>query len=163
MTSFGPWEYRAVLRNLRLWTAAHNLVWKIKRVWKLLPCYFFLDINILMAKDNAGLKYLLLSVTMVIQVLRLFSRASQAALVVKNQPTNARERICLSVQETRVRSPGQEYTPQEEMATRFQYSCLGNRMDRGTWQATAHTVTKELATTEHARTSFPWDLINFFI
>ena len=85
------------------------------------------------------------------------------ALVVKNQPTNARERICLSVLETRVQSLGQEHTLEEEMATRFQYSCLGNPMDRGPWQATAHTVTKELDITEHARTSFPWDLINIFI
>ena len=26
----------------------------------------------------------------------------------------------------------------------FQYSCLGNPMDRGAWQATVHGVTKEL-------------------
>ena len=30
----------------------------------------------------------------------------------------------------------------------FQDSCLGNPMDRGTWQATVHLVTKELDTTE---------------
>ena len=30
----------------------------------------------------------------------------------------------------------------------FQYSCLGSPMDRGTWQATVHLVTKELDTTE---------------
>ena len=116
-----------------------------------------------MAEDNAGFKYLLLSVKMVIQVLRLLSMASQVTLVVKNQPTNARERICPSVPEMRVRSLGQEHTLKEEMATHFQYSCLGNPMDRGAWQATAHTVTKELDITEHACTSFPWDLINFFI
>ena len=28
----------------------------------------------------------------------------------------------------------------------FQYSCLGNPMDRGTWRATVHMVTKELDT-----------------
>ena len=99
-----------------------------------------------MAKDNAVFKYLLLSVKMVIQVLRLFLRASQVALVVKNQPANTRERICLSMQEMRVRSLGQEHTPEEEMATHFQYSCLGNPMDRGAWQAAANRVTKELDT-----------------
>ena len=34
---------------------------------------------------------------------------------------------------------------EKEMAT--QYSCLGNPMDRGAWQATAHRVAKELDTT----------------
>ena len=29
----------------------------------------------------------------------------------------------------------------------FQYSCLGNPMDLGTWHATVHGVTKELGTT----------------
>ena len=28
----------------------------------------------------------------------------------------------------------------------FQYSCLGNPMDRGTWRATVHMFTKELDT-----------------
>ena len=30
----------------------------------------------------------------------------------------------------------------------FQYSCLGNPMDRGTWWAIVHGVTKELDMTE---------------
>ena len=30
----------------------------------------------------------------------------------------------------------------------LQYSCLGNPMDRGAWQATVHGVTKESDTTE---------------
>ena len=30
----------------------------------------------------------------------------------------------------------------------LQYSCLGNPMDRGAWQATVHRVTKELYTTQ---------------
>ena len=29
------------------------------------------------------------------------------------------------------------------------YSCLGNPMDRGTWRATVHVVTKELDTVSH--------------
>ena len=32
--------------------------------------------------------------------------------------------------------------PEKEMATPPQYSCLGNPMDRGAWQATVHGVTK---------------------
>ena len=33
------------------------------------------------------------------------------------------------------------------MANPFQYSCLGNPMDRGAWQAIDHGVAKELDTT----------------
>ena len=38
-------------------------------------------------------------------------------------------------------------SPGEENGNPFQYSCLGNpmdRMDRGAWQATVHGVSKEL-------------------
>ena len=38
--------------------------------------------------------------------------------------------------EVRVRSPG------EENGNPLQYSCLGNPMDRGAWQATVHIFTK---------------------
>ena len=41
--------------------------------------------------------------------------------------------------ESLVRSLGQEDLPEEEIP--FQYSCLGNPMDRGPWQATVHGVT----------------------
>ena len=33
-------------------------------------------------------------------------------------------------------------TTGEENGNPFQYSCLGNPMDRGVWQATVHGVTK---------------------
>ena len=42
----------------------------------------------------------------------------------------------------RVRSLGWEDPLEEGMATSLQYSCLGNPMDRGTWKATVHGVTK---------------------
>jgi len=35
-------------------------------------------------------------------------------------------------------------TPGEGNGNSFQYSCLGNSMDRGAWQATVHGVAKEL-------------------
>ena len=41
------------------------------------------------------------------------------------------------MQETQVRSLGQEDPLGKEMATPS-YSCLGNPMDRGTWRATVH-------------------------
>ena len=40
--------------------------------------------------------------------------------------------------------PGSGGSPGKENANPFQYSCLGNPMDRGGWWATAHGVTKEL-------------------
>ena len=43
--------------------------------------------------------------------------------------------------------PGLGRSPGERNGNQFQYSCLGNPMDRGAWQATVHGVTKELDTT----------------
>jgi len=36
---------------------------------------------------------------------------------------------------------------QEDPGNPLQYSCLGNPMDRGAWEATVHEVAKELDTT----------------
>ena len=60
-------------------------------------------------------------------------------------------KIRLTVQEMQVQSLGQEDPLEKEMATHssilfffpfipFQYSCLGNPMERGGWQATVHGV-----------------------
>ena len=43
-------------------------------------------------------------------------------------------------QEIQVRSMSREDPLEKEMA--LQYSCLGNPMDRGAWQATVHGVAK---------------------
>ena len=64
------------------------------------------------------------------------SRASPVAQMVKNLP---------ALQETWVRSLGWEEPLEKEMA--LQYSCLGNPMDRGVWQAIVHGVA-ELDMTE---------------
>ena len=56
--------------------------------------------------------------------------------VIKNLPAK---------QETQVQFLGQEGVLEKEMATHFSYSCLGNLMDRGAWQAA---VTKESDRTE---------------
>ena len=48
----------------------------------------------------------------------------------------------LEMQEMWVQSLGWEHSLEEEMANPFQYSCLGNSMDRGAWQATVHEVAK---------------------
>ena len=47
-------------------------------------------------------------------------------------------------QETWVLSLGQENPLEKEMYFPFQYSCLGNPMDRGAQQVTVHEVTKSL-------------------
>ena len=38
--------------------------------------------------------------------------------------------------------PGSGRSPGEDNGNPFQYSCLGNPMDRGAWSATVHEVTK---------------------
>ena len=42
--------------------------------------------------------------------------------------------------------PELERSLEEENGNSLQYSCLGNPMDRGAWQATVHVVAKESAT-----------------
>jgi len=62
--------------------------------------------------------------------------ASQVSLVVKNQLVNAGDaRDVGSI-------PGSGRCPGVGSGNPLQYSCLGNPMDRGTWQATVHGVTK---------------------
>ena len=46
--------------------------------------------------------------------------------------------------------PGLERSPGGENNKPLQYSCLGNPMDRGSWQAIVHGVAKESDTTERA-------------
>jgi len=52
---------------------------------------------------------------------------------VKNPPANAGDVGSI---------PGSGRSPGEGNGNPLQYSCLGNPMDRGTWQVTCHGVTK---------------------
>ena len=54
--------------------------------------------------------------------------------MVKNPPANA-ENLSLI--------PGSGSFPGEGDDNRFQYSCLGNPLDRRAWQTTVHGATKE--------------------
>ena len=54
--------------------------------------------------------------------------------VVKNWPANAADMGSI---------PGWGRSPGSRSGNPFQYSCLENPMDRGTWQAIVHGVTKE--------------------
>ena len=64
------------------------------------------------------------------------SRAFQVALAVKNLPANAGDiRDMGSIS-------GSGRSPRGGHGNSLQYSCLGNPMDRGAWQATVHEVTK---------------------
>ena len=54
--------------------------------------------------------------------------------MVKNLPANAGDAGSI---------PESERSPGEGSGNPFQYSCLGNPMDRGAWKATAHGVNKE--------------------
>ena len=51
------------------------------------------------------------------------------------------------VQEMPVQSLGHEDPLEGETGNPLQYSCLGNSMDRGAWQVTAHGISKELDVT----------------
>ena len=53
--------------------------------------------------------------------------------MVKNTPANARDLGSI---------PGRGRSPGEGNGNPVQYSCLGNPVDRGAWQATVHGVTK---------------------
>ena len=54
--------------------------------------------------------------------------------VAKNPPTNAGDAGSI---------PVSGRSPEEGNGNQVQYSCLGNPMDRGVWQATVHRVAKE--------------------
>ena len=56
--------------------------------------------------------------------------------VVKNPPANTGDS-----RDTRL-IPGSEQSPGEGNGDPLQYSCLGNPMERGAWQATVHGVKK---------------------
>ena len=56
--------------------------------------------------------------------------------VVKNLPSSADVSLI----------PGLGRSPGEENGNSLQYSCLGNPMDRGVWQAAVHRDAKELDT-----------------
>ena len=55
------------------------------------------------------------------------------AIVIKNPPSNAGDLGSI---------PGSERTPGGGDGNPLQYSCLGNPMNRGAWQATVYGVTK---------------------
>ena len=68
----------------------------------------------------------------------LIYKLSQVALAVKNTPANEADiRNSGSI-------PGLGRSSGEGNGNPIQYSCLGNPMDRGAWQAIVHGVTKVL-------------------
>ena len=68
-------------------------------------------------------------------------------LVIKNPPANSGDaRDAGSI-------PGLGRSPGERIGNSFQYSCLGNLMDRGAWWVTVHEVTEEFDTAERLNSS----------
>ena len=61
--------------------------------------------------------------------------------MVKNLLAKKKKKNLLAMHATHIRSLGQE-DPGEGNGNPSQYSCLGNPMDRGAWQATVHGVGK---------------------
>ena len=66
----------------------------------------------------------------------LYGSPSPGGSVVKNPPINAED-----VGDTGS-IPGSGQSPGEGTGNLLQYSCLGNAMDRGAWQAAVHGITK---------------------
>ena len=64
-----------------------------------------------------------------------YSSGFPGGSVVKNPPANAGDMGSI---------PGSGRSPGEGNGNPLQYSCLGNPMDIGVWQATVHGVAKEL-------------------
>ena len=65
--------------------------------------------------------------------------------MVKKLPANAGDRGSIS---------GSERSLGEENGNSLQYYCLENSMDRGTWQATVHGVTKSQTQLGDTQTSY---------
>ena len=66
--------------------------------------------------------------------IKLYYQSSPGGAVVKNLPANARDTDVI---------PGLGRSLGEGNGNPFQYSCLGNPMDRGAWCATVHGITKD--------------------
>ena len=72
--------------------------------------------------------------------------------MVKNPPVNAGDVGSI---------PGSERSSGEGNGNSHQYSCLGNSMDRGAWQAIVHGVAKELDMTKQLNNNFTKNLTGF--
>ena len=66
--------------------------------------------------------------------------------LVKNPPANAGDITDIGS------IPGSRRSPGEENGNPLQYSCPGNPMNRGAWQATVHGISKELDMNERTHT-----------
>ena len=75
----------------------------------------------------------LLKIWSLLSTMKVPPLCSWASLVVKNPPANVGD-LCSSL--------GWGDSPGERNGNPLQYSCLGNPMDRGAWQATVHGVAK---------------------
>ena len=72
--------------------------------------------------------------------------------VVRNPPANVGDAGDIGL------SPGSERAPGVENGNPLQYSCMGNSINRGTWWATVHGVTKSwTGLSMHPRTAmYAW-------
>ena len=66
-------------------------------------------------------------------ILKCALGTSEVVLVVKNLPASAGDAGSI---------PGSGRSPGGRNDNPLQYSCLGNPMDRGAWQATVHRIAK---------------------
>ena len=67
--------------------------------------------------------------------------------MVKNPPANSGDAGAMGF------IPGSARSPREGNGNSLQYSCLGNPIDRGAWQAVVQGIAKELGRTEPTHTT----------
>ena len=88
-------------------------------------------------------------------VIALHTWGFPGGTVGKNPPANAGDAWDASS------IPGLERSPGEGNGNLLQYSCLENSMDRGTWQATVHRVSKSQAgLSNYTHTHFPGSIVD---
>ena len=107
-------------------------------VWTLLFTFYIIACTQkpVRTTKNQNLFYHALKISHLHYIQVKYSFASQVALVVKNLPASAGD--------TRDEGliPGWGRSPGGGNSNPLQYSCLENPMDKGTWWATVHSVTK---------------------
>ena len=104
-----------------------NNIWRFWFVHKLATTLLFIFITVILV----GVKWYPLMVLISISLIMGFPGDS----VVKNPPANAGDTGLI---------PGPGRSPREGNSNPLKYSCLGNPMDRGVWQATIHGTHKKV-------------------
>ena len=113
---------------LAFWRRGMRTLSSLTKNWTHIPCIGSWSLNYWTAREIPRIKFLMMEFQTCNN-----RKGFPGGSVVKNYPANAGDTGSVSESE---RSPG------EENGNPLQYSCLGNPMDRGAWQASVYGVTK---------------------